>query len=123
MRTQEIQHDQWQPFFDHFSDQHRGEIVSVEILDPHSGRQPVASSLPLLGITADRKDALSEMIEVITGEAPAANLNHDILKPTHVFLAWGDDGTPVAVEIESAEFPRTIVRFGNDVEWPEKYGA
>jgi Family of unknown function (DUF5335) len=123
MRTQEIQHEQWQPFFDNFSDEHRGEIISVEVLDPQSGRQPVASNLPLLGITADRKDSLGEMIEVIAGDAPAANVNHDILKPTRVYLACGDDGKPVAVEIESAEYPKTIVRFSNDVEWPEMYGA
>lgn len=121
MRTMEIPHEQWQPFLDQFSKQHQGECVTVEVLEGEGGMHAVASQSRLIGITDDPKNSEGEMIEVMIGDSPDSLTNHDIRQPCCLRVAQSDDGSDVAVEIESNAMPKTIVRFSGP-EWPTEYG-
>jgi hypothetical protein len=136
MNTREIAHDQWAPFLNEFSQAHRGERVEVRVMGGELGEQAEASGLPLVGITDDFKAADGERIEVMAGEAREqglgglgnggdAHVSHSIIHPIHVRIAEQEDGTPVAVQIESEDGTSTLVRFlppGQD-QPPEMLGT
>ncbi len=51
MPTQEIPRQEWNKFFDSFSRQHEGWLVTLEIFGPEIGAQEEARELPLEGIS------------------------------------------------------------------------
>lgn len=120
MKSEEIPHDQWQTFLDDLSRRHQGEKISIQLMAPDLGSQVEADQLPLLGITADKKDIRGEVIEVIAGGRPSPDVNHVVERPTHVRVAITDDGSEQAVEIESETQPTVLVSFGPP-EMPDIY--
>jgi hypothetical protein len=111
MNTREISHEQWAPFLDQFSKAHRGEQVQVRVMSKEMGDQTEMEQLPLVGITDDFKASEGERIEVIAGDSVEENMSHAILHPVHVKIAERDDGSPVAMQIESEDGTATLVRF------------
>ena len=85
MLAREIPREQWNKFFDDFSKQHEGWVVTLEVLDPDIGDQDQAEGLPLSGISADLKDRESR-VEIIVGGKPEgkpeAHLTHIINRPS-----------------------------------------
>jgi hypothetical protein len=49
--AREILREQWISFFNNFSKQHEGWIVTVEVIDSDLGDQEEAAGLPLVGIS------------------------------------------------------------------------
>ena len=122
MRTLDIPHDQWPSFFNEFSRRHAGECVSIEVLEGQSGRHALASNVRLVGITDDPKNSEGEIVEVMAGDSPDTQTNHEVRTPRAVRVAFGDDGSEMAVEIESRSMPTTLVHFGGP-EWAQSlYG-
>jgi hypothetical protein len=110
MKTQEIQSRDWPMFLAEFSREHRGDTCSVVTWDASAGGQPIAEHTPLLAVAADPSCQRASRIEVLcAGDVPAANIAYDIASPTHVFLARGEDGREVALEIESNDAARTLI--------------
>ena len=110
MQSQEIPSNQWIPFFNSISKRHQGEHVSVELVGRDIGEQREAKDQSLLGITVDPPTGACK-IEVMVGDAAAANIAHEIAHPIHVRLAISDDGKDQALEIESDAGPCTLLRF------------
>jgi Family of unknown function (DUF5335) len=110
MNTREISHEQWVPFLDQFSQAHRGERIEVRVMGAEMGDQTQAADLPLIGITDDPKSSQGECIEVMAGAA-SAHISHAIAHPVHVRIAERDDGSPVAMQIQSEDGTSTLVRF------------
>jgi hypothetical protein len=116
MQTREIPINEWRPFLDQFSQSHLGEKVTVRIIGLEVGDQTEMRDLPLVGITADTKDSGGERIDVSAGDTISSQMTHAVIHPSHVRLAEDEQGHAVAMQIESADGPVTLVRF---VEQPQ----
>ena len=110
MQTRDIPREQWIRFFDDFSKNHEGWIVTMEVLGADIGDQEEANNLPLVGISADVK-ARENRVEIIVGGRPDVDLTRFIERPKHVWVkeprAPGDE----AMEIESEDGIKTILNF------------
>ncbi|HZN69807.1 MAG TPA: DUF5335 family protein [Tepidisphaeraceae bacterium] len=111
MRTRDISFDQWQTFFDDFSQLHRDEHVNVETLGRGGhGVQSRLRDVPLLGIVPVPNPAQEEWIEVVARDASGACVTHAIARPSRVCVAE-ESGDTVALQVESADGSVTMVRF------------
>ena len=110
MKTREIPRGEWREFADSFSRQHAGWLVTLEELDPELGAQEIARDLPLVGITADREPDHDEM-NVIVAESRDRHATHRVIAPAHLYLLINDEGADQALEAESSEGTKTILRF------------
>jgi hypothetical protein len=111
MATQEIPRDEWTTFLDIFSQQHEGWLSTVEILGADIGAQEEVHDLPLEGITAAPTDSPPETIAISLGKDPEDHVTHTINKPTRVWLEQTSEGANAALEIESADEVKTLLRF------------
>ena len=110
MQTREIPREEWVRYFDDFSKNHEGWIVTLEILGDDLGDQEEATKLPLVGLSADVK-AGENRIEIIIGGKPDIDVTRFIERPKHVWVKEtrmpGDD----AIEIESEDGTKTLLNF------------
>jgi len=107
--TREIPRDTWSRFFTRFSQDHETQFVAVEVMGRDIGAQVEGRALLLSGISPadDAGDSLALMFDSVNGE----HLTHMVNKPTHVWVQRAPDNTDQALEIESADGTRTLVRF------------
>jgi hypothetical protein len=110
MPTEEIAYDEWVAFFDSFSLQHQGWLVTIEVLGADIGAQVESTGLPLEGITADLKGSGKTSISIIVGDKADDHVTHTIYAPAHVRLKRNEQGADEALEIESAT-ETTLVLF------------
>lgn len=111
MPTQEISRDEWTTFLDTFSRQHEGWLATLEVFAADIGAQQEAHDLPLEGITASSKDKTPETISISLGKMPEDHVTHAINAPTRIWLVQTTDGANAALEIESADNAKTLLRF------------
>jgi hypothetical protein len=111
MPTREIQREEWKTFLDMFSRQHEGWLATLEVLGPDIGAQQEAGDLPLEGITATSKDSAVESIAISLGKTPEDHITHTITEPTRVWLEQTSLGANAALEIESNDNTKTLLRF------------
>jgi|SRR5882762_1251367 len=111
METKEIPRDQWRSFFDVFSRQHEGWLATLEIFGPEVGAQEQARQLPLAGVTVASRVGQPEVITINLGKAPGDHISHTISQPAHVWLERTTEGANAALEIESAEKTKALLRF------------
>jgi hypothetical protein len=115
MSTREILPDQWVEFFQSFTSDHDGWLVSVGV----KGRQPKRAKyitgkrevreLPLRGIAADLKDK-EHTVTVTVGTSKDKLLRHAVQTVSHVRLTQTEDGIDSGVQIESVNGQMTTVR-------------
>jgi hypothetical protein len=115
MQTREIPRDEWLTFFDAFSRQHEGWLATVQVLGEEIGAQTEANELPLVGVTADLKDGEDDTVAIIMGEAAEDHITHTVTRPAHVRLEQAEGGADEALEVESADGTRTLLRFRSAV--------
>ncbi|HEY3025559.1 MAG TPA: DUF5335 family protein [Pyrinomonadaceae bacterium] len=111
MPTQEIPRDQWTTFLDRFSRQHEGWLATLEVFAPDIGAQQEAHDLPLEGITVSSKDSAPETIAISMGKTPEDHVTHTISGPNRLWLEQTSQGANAALEIESADEIKTLLRF------------
>lgn len=111
MPTQEIKRDEWTAFLDTFSRQHEGWLATLEVLGPDIGAQQEAGDLPLEGITATSEDDAVQSIAISLGKTPEDHITHTIIGPTRIWLEQTSLGANAALEIESADEVKTLLRF------------
>ena len=110
MRTVTIPRADWREKLDQFSLTHDGWRVSLELLDQQIGAQPEIDDLPLRGVTAEVRGRDSTI--TIAAEARnKAQITHVIHKPVDVRLEQNDDGADLALEIETRDHEKAILRF------------
>jgi hypothetical protein len=115
METREIPGDEWTTFFDTFSRQHEGWLASVEIFGSNVGAQKEASNLPLEGVMLASGSGEPQAITISLGKNPDDHVSHTVLQPTHVWLEQTTDGANAALEIESADETKTLLRFRSPI--------
>ncbi len=110
--TREIAKSEWRVFFSSFSDQHDDEPVDIQVMGSEIGAQIEGRELHLRGISPARNaqdSDLALMLESIDG----GHLTHMIANPVHVWLQRTQDNTDEALEIQSADGTKTLLRFGS----------
>jgi len=110
MQTVEIPRADWRVKLDEFSVAHRGWRVSLEVLDDEAGAQPEIDDLPLVGVTAEERTGNPEIV-ISAGARGPDQVTHVIHEPTRVQLEQNDEGADVALEIESSDNAKAIMRF------------
>ena len=110
MRTVEIPREAWVEQLNEFTAIHEGWLVSLDVLGPEIGAQPEIINLPLLGVSADRIDH-DRAIAVSVMVSATGHFTHMIHGVTRIYIKRADDGADAALEIESADGTRTILRF------------
>jgi hypothetical protein len=115
MPTQEIPRQEWNNFFDSFSRQHEGWLSTLEVIGPEIGAQEEAHELALEGVSIGSGANEPETIAISIGRTPEDHVSHTILKPTHVWLEQTSEGANAALEIESEDNTKTLLRFRSPV--------
>jgi hypothetical protein len=110
MRTFEILRTAWVERLNEFTAVHDGWLVSVDVLSPEIGAQRQIDNLPLLGISADRIDH-DGSVAISVAKPGSGHLTHIIRDVTRVYVEQTDTGADAALQIESGDGTRTIVRF------------
>ena len=111
MATKEIPRPEWNSFFNAFSRQHEGWLATLEVFAPDVGAQEEAHELPLEGVSIASGNEAAETIAISLGKDPADHITHIIAKPEHVWLEQTSEGANAALEIESADGTKTLLRF------------
>ena len=109
MHTVVIPRADWRTTLDEFSSAHAGWRVSLELLEPALGAQPEIDDLPLRGVTAEvgsRDSAIT-----IAAGTTRDQITHIIHAPTRVQFERNDAGADLALEIESSDHAKAILRF------------
>jgi hypothetical protein len=110
--TTEIPREGWNKFFTRFNHDHEMQLVAVEVLGREIGAQTEGRSLLLGGISAadERSESLVMMFDSLDGE----HVTHMVNKPVHVWIQRAPDNSDEALQIESADGTKTLVRFSLD---------
>src|SRR5215475_3055557 len=100
MLTRDIPREQWVRFFDDFSKEHEGWIVTLEVVGSDIGDQYEVNRLPLVGISADLK-ASENRIEIIAGGRVDADVTRFINAPKRVWVKEPRLPGDEAIDVES----------------------
>lgn len=119
MKTKEIPKEQWTQFFETFSRQHDGWLITLEIFGQDIGAQIEERELTFEGITDEWDEVSGSIITVMTGHKPEEHITHAIALPTEVCLEQTDEGADVALAIKSADGMTALLRFRSPMlpEW------
>jgi hypothetical protein len=109
--TVEIPREGWDKFFTRFSEDHETQFVAVEVMGSEIGAQIEGRSLLFNGISPAElgDESLALTFESVDGE----HVTHMVNRPTHVWIQRGAGNTDEALEIESQDGTKTLVRFSN----------
>jgi hypothetical protein len=110
MQTREIPREQWVRFFDDFSKNHEGWVVTLEVIGLDLGDQEEVNGLPLVGVSADVK-ARENKIEIIAGGELDADVTRFIDTPKRVWIKEARIPGDEALEVESEDGLKTLLNF------------
>jgi hypothetical protein len=110
MQTVEIPREDWAHRLNEFTTIHEGWLVSLDVLRLDLGAQPEIVNLPLLGVSVDRVNH-DGTIAVSVARLGSEHFTHLIEDVTHVYIERTDEGADAALQIESADGTRAILRF------------
>jgi hypothetical protein len=110
MGTRDIPREQWVRFFDDFSKNHEGWIVTLKVIGADIGDQEEVSRLPLVGISADVKSH-ENRVEIIVGGEPGADVTRFIESPKHVWVKESRIPGDESIEVESEDGIKTLLNF------------
>ena len=114
METQSIPREQWNNFFDLFSREYEGWLATLEVFDNDIGAQEQARELPLSGISlSSARD--EDTIALMLGKEPGDHITHIIGEPEQVWVEKTAEGVNTALEIESKDQTKTLLRFRSPV--------
>ena len=111
METKQIARSEWPSFFDGFSREHQGWLVTVEVFQSDIGAQLEEHGLAFGGITAELGSDENAGIEIMIGAQPDRHLTHTITTPIEVSLEHTDEGADQVLAIKSADETLTLLRF------------
>src|SRR5215813_4437939 len=110
MNTREIPREQWVKYFDNFSKNHEGWIVTLEVISYDIGDQEEANGLPLVGISADVK-ARENRIDLMVGGKPDVDVERFINNPIRVWVKEPEIPGDEVIEVESEDGIKTLLNF------------
>ena len=115
MSIRHIPRAEWKEFFDSFSREHRGWLVTTQVSDASGVSEVEARELPLAGITAETTDPGEPTIEVMLRAPHQAHLTHTIRNPFSVRLFETEEHAHAALSIESLDGSINTVSFRSAV--------
>ena len=104
MAAQTIPREEWTRFFDSFSADHRGAVVTLEACSPALGDQEIARGQVFRGISADQKDG-ENRIEIMMGAMPSDGTTHAVVAPERVWLNDAQGAGSETLEITALKTP------------------
>lgn len=110
MATREIERNKWTEEFNRLSRMHLGRVIDIEVIGEEIGAQTESKNMPFEGISADFKDN-ENRIEISVGASPDSHVTRSITEPASVYLKQSNAGEDEALEIETADGTKTILRF------------
>lgn len=111
MKTKEIPREEWSTFFDSFSRQHEGWLVTLEVLGEDLGAQIEERELAFGGIVDEWDEIQGDKIAIMIGTNPDDHITHSIDRPTEVSVEQTDEGAHVALQIKAADGVTALLRF------------
>ena len=111
MKTKEIPKNEWPKFFDNFSRQHEGWLVTLEIFGTEFGAQVQERELTFEGIVDEWDEIHGDQIVIMVGEKPDDHITHSIARPTQVSLEQTDEDAHAVLAIKSANGVMALMRF------------
>jgi hypothetical protein len=111
----QIPRAEWTAFFDSFSREHQGWLVTTEVGDATGVSAVEARELPLAGITAETAGPHAPVIEVMVRAPHESHLTHTIRNPVTVRLHETEQHAHAALSIESLDGSINTVRFRSAV--------
>ncbi|MFF9378546.1 DUF5335 family protein [Streptomyces griseoluteus] len=108
--TETLDRSTWETALNQLTEEHDGEFVTVEVLDPEVGHQYEANQLPFATISYDPKD---DVVAVsVGGRSPRypVVLRHLVSHPTEIDVATQDVPEP-AVRIVDKDGTATLITF------------
>jgi hypothetical protein len=101
------QRSEWSQLTDRLSTDHEGHDVTIEVLDPEGGDNPMVERLPFAGITYDHKDDV--VVVSVGGRSPRypVVLRHLIQHPQEILFDLIPQGA--ALKITDASGTTTLV--------------
>src|SRR5438876_12241903 len=111
METREIPRSEWRSFFDVFRRQYEGWLATLESFGQEVDAQQEPREVPLKGITLTSVVSGSEAIALNLGKTPEDHVKHTVIEPMHVWLVQTPERANAALEIESADETKTVLRF------------
>lgn len=115
MKTKEIRKNEWPKFFDSFSRQHEGWLVTLEILGADIGAQVQEHELAFEGIVDEWDEVQGNQIVIMVGAKSDDHITHSIGRPTEVSLEQTDAGADSALAIKSADGVTALLRFRSPI--------
>ena len=110
MKTKEIPKNEWPKFFDIFSRQHEGWLVTLEIFGTEFGAQVQERELAFEGIVDEWDEVQGDQIVIMVGEKPEDHITHSITRPTQVSVEQ-NEGVNAVLAIKSADGVMVLMRF------------
>jgi hypothetical protein len=111
MKTKEIPKNEWPKFFDNFSRQHEGWLLTLEIFGKEFGAQVQERELVFEGIVDEWDEIHGNQIVIMVGEKPEDHITHSITRPTQVSVEQTDEGVSAVLAIKSADGVMALMRF------------
>jgi hypothetical protein len=108
MPTIELPRETWVDRLNAFTMAHEGWTASVEEFGPDAGAQLAIVDVPLIGVSADRVDH-DGTIAISVARSAGEHLTRVIHDVARIYLEQHDDGSTVALLIESTDGTRTTV--------------
>jgi putative phosphoribosyl transferase len=110
MRTTEIPQRDWSGKLDELSRIHEGWLVSLDIVMAQAiGAQHEFRQMPLVGITAEPTNGGT--ITIAVAEPTGEHVTHMVHSPMHVFIEKTREGKHAALEIDSADGTKAVLKF------------
>ena len=110
MKTKEIPKNEWPKFFDNFSRQHEGWLVTLEIFGSELGAQVQERELAFEGIVDEWDEIHGNQIVIMVGDRPEDHITHSITRPTQVSVEQ-NEGVSAVLAIKSADGVMALMRF------------
>jgi hypothetical protein len=86
-------------------------LVGDEIFAPEVGAQEEGHDLPLEGISMALADEGQSAISISLGKSTENHVTHTLTSPEHIWLEQTSGGANAALEIESENQTKTLLRF------------
>jgi hypothetical protein len=104
--TEEINTKDWKTFCERLTEMERGQMVTIEIVEPDGSRRELGRALSLEKVALLPKDACNDAIWIDASDG----FRHEIVEPIHIKLKRNPEGGFNPVQID-AETGTTILHF------------
>jgi Family of unknown function (DUF5335) len=106
--SKSVPREQWDKFFDRFSESNRGRHISIEIIDSELGDKELIQNAPLLAMIYDRPGKGDNLaIEVGIDEM---TYGHTVDSPTGVATGQNLNGEIIAIQIADSAGRKILVK-------------